>query len=45
MDRETLAVLVDEGVGGVPDPPQTVALSCRCMKQLDVVEDGFGGVF
>ena len=40
-----LAVLIDESVGGVPDPPKTVSLGCGCMEQLYVVEHGLGGVF
>ena len=39
------AVLIDEGVGGVPDPPKAVPFGCGSVKQLDVVKDRLGGVF
>ena len=45
MDREVLAVLIDEGVGGVPDPPKPVALGRCRVEQLNVVEHGLGGIF
>ena len=40
-----LAVLVDQRVGGVPDPAEPVTLGRRRVEQLHVVEDGLGGVF
>ena len=45
MDGEVLAVLIDEGVGGVPDPPKAVPLGRCSMEQLDVVKHGLGGIF
>ena len=39
------AILVDEGVRRVPDPTKTVTFSRCRVKQLHIVEDGFGGVF
>jgi hypothetical protein len=45
VDGEVLAVLVDEGIGGVPDPPQAIALGRGSVEQLNVVEDRLGGIF
>ena len=45
MDGEVLAVLIDEGVGRIPDPPKAVTLGRRSVEQLDVVEHGLGGIF
>ena len=45
IDGEVLAVLIDEGVGRIPDPPKAVPLGRRSVEQLDVVEHGLGGIF
>ena len=45
MDGEVLAVLIDEGVGRIPDPPKAVPLGRRSVEQLDIVEHGLGGIF
>ena len=45
MDGEVLTVLVDQCVGGVPDPAKAVTFGSGRVEKLDVVEDRLGGVF
>ena len=44
MNRGVFAVLINKGVGGIPNPSKSVPFCRSRVKELDIVEDGLGGI-